>query len=113
MYEQQENYMREEEHLAVAASTDPHLADAGVVEQEEKTLPRPLPDRAGCGNPATDQPNGDNRHLPNLPSSEGVGRGRDCQTCKRNFWTSVLNAITKIATIVLAGFGLQSFQQEN
>lgn len=31
-------------------------------------------------------------------------------TCKRNFWTSVLNAIIKIATIVLAGFGLQSFK---
>lgn len=31
------------------------------------------------------------------------------RTCKRNFWTSFLNAIIKIATIVLAGFGVQSF----
>lgn len=31
------------------------------------------------------------------------------KTCKRNFWTSFLNAIIKIATIVLAGFGVQSF----
>jgi len=34
----------------------------------------------------------------------------DCkQKCKRNFWTSVLNAIIKVSTIVLAAFGIQSF----
>lgn len=79
--------------------------------KKKKTLLRPLPDRAGNGNPANDQPNGDNRNMQNLPSSGGVGGGRsaDCSTCKRNFWTSVLNAIIKIATIILAGFGVQSF----
>jgi len=34
------------------------------------------------------------------------------QKCKRSFWTSVLNAVIKISTIVLAAFGIQSFNGE-
>ena len=112
MYEQENR--REEEHLAVAAGTDPHTADAGLVEHQQE--------QAGLkiehGQSGQNGPNagldceqgqngpGDNRHLQDLPSSGGVGGGRsggggggpDCKACKRNFWTSVLNAVIKIST---------------
>ena len=71
-----------------------------------------------------------NQHLQNLPSSGGVGGGRsrdvggssggggrresvDCPTCRRNFWTTLLQAVVKVSTIILAAFGLQSFQSED
>jgi len=36
----------------------------------------------------------------------------DCKrTCRRNFWTSILNTVIKISTLVLAALGIQSFNQ--
>ena len=116
MYEQ-EDYKREEEHLAVAAGTDPHSADAGLVEhQQEQAGLKIEHGQSGQNGPGAEldceqgqNGHGDNRHLQDLPSSGGVGGGPDCKACKRNFWTSVLNAVIKISTIVLAAFGIQSF----
>ena len=129
MYERKQKHMREEgekDLLAMAAGSDPHTADAGVVEQEQESpYPRAV---EGSSNPTNDQPNGDNRHLQNLPSSGGVGEGHsggrgvgedrsgarsDCGSCKRNFWTTLLQAVVKVSTIILAAFGLSSFQQED
>ena len=33
------------------------------------------------------------------------------QRCKRSFWTEFLRTVTKVAGVVLAAFGLQSFDQ--
>jgi len=40
-------------------------------------------------------------------------RGGPCGTCKRNFWTQVLRTVTKVASIVLAAFGLSSFVEDD
>lgn len=139
MYERKQKHMREEgekDLLAMAAGSDPHTADAGVVEQEQESPYHRAVE--GSSNPANDQPNGDNRNLQNLPSLGGVGGGRevgggrsggrevegarpedrsgarsDCGSCKRNFWTTLLQAVVKVSTIILAAFGLSSFQQED
>lgn len=37
----------------------------------------------------------------------------DCKrTCKRNFWTEVLKTVTKVAGVILAAMGLQSFEED-
>ena len=33
--------------------------------------------------------------------------------CRRNFWTQLLTTVAKVAGVVLAAFGLQSFQTED
>ena len=42
-----------------------------------------------------------------------LAHGECCEeckrTCKRNFWTEVLRTAVKIATLILAAFGLSSF----
>ena len=44
------------------------------------------------------------------PSEEPIQHGECCdeckRTCKRNFWTTVLQTIVKVGTAVLAAFGL-------
>ena len=35
------------------------------------------------------------------------------RTCKRHFWTEMLRAIVKVSTIVLAAFGLSSFDSSD
>ena len=35
------------------------------------------------------------------------------RTCRRNFWTEVLRTIAKVAGVVLAACGLQSFGEED
>ncbi len=43
------------------------------------------------------------------PSSEHGECCEECKkTCKRNFWTTVLQTIIKVGTAVLAAFGLAS-----
>lgn len=105
MYERKQKHMREEEgekdHLAMAAGADPHTANPNCE----------------YGQDGKDEP-GDDRHLQDLPSLGGVGGGRsgarsDCGSCKRNFWTTLLQAVVKVSTIILAAFGLSSFQQED
>jgi len=57
-----------------------------------------------------------NEQTNNLPTEEGPNHGECCEdckrTCKRNFWTSILNTVIKISTIVLAALGLQSVKEE-
>ena len=45
------------------------------------------------------------------------GHGECCdecrRTCKRQFWTELLKTVAKVAGVVLAAFGLQSFNAED
>ena len=45
------------------------------------------------------------------------GHGECCdecrRTCKRQFWTELLKTVAKVAGVVLAAFGLQSFSAED
>ena len=51
------------------------------------------------------------------PSTGGVGGESvfdECKkTCKRNFWTTVLQTFVKIGTAVLAAFGIASCIEDN
>ncbi len=39
---------------------------------------------------------------------------RECRrTCRRHFWTELLKTVAKVAGVVLAAFGLSSFDQES
>ena len=39
---------------------------------------------------------------------------RECKrTCKRNFWTEMLRTCAKVAGVILAAFGLSSFNEED
>ena len=46
------------------------------------------------------------------PTTELIEHGECCEeckrTCKRNFWTTVLQTLVKVGTAVLAAFGLAS-----
>ena len=46
-----------------------------------------------------------------------AGHGSCCdecrRTCKRNFWTEVLRTVTKVAGVILAAFGLSSFEADD
>ena len=46
----------------------------------------------------------------NIPETPSMPHGECCEeckkTCKRNFWTTVLQTIVKVGTAVLAAFGL-------
>ena len=46
----------------------------------------------------------------NIPETPSTQHGECCEeckkTCKRNFWTTVLQTIVKVGTAVLAAFGL-------
>ena len=48
---------------------------------------------------------------------EGGGPHECCEeckrTCKRNFWTEVLKTVVKVATAVMAAFGLASCIEED
>ena len=38
----------------------------------------------------------------------------DCRrTCRRNFWIELFKSVAKVAGVVLAAFGLSSFNQED
>ena len=45
------------------------------------------------------------------------GHGECCdecrRSCKRQFWTELLKTVAKVAGVVLAAFGLQSFNAED
>ena len=44
-----------------------------------------------------------------LPKNEHGECCEECKrTCKRNFWTTVLQTLVKVGTAVLAAFGLAS-----
>ena len=44
-----------------------------------------------------------------LPKTEHGECCEECKrTCKRNFWTTVLQTLVKVGTAVLAAFGLAS-----
>jgi len=93
----------EQEHaLEVASDAAQNTPDADVVDQKRE----PLPDPPREGGGSAIQPDDDT-------DGRGVEHGECCEeckrTCKRNFWTSVLNAVIKVSTIVLAAFGIQSF----
>lgn len=48
-----------------------------------------------------------------LPQTGEAAGEPDCRSCRRNFWTSALNAVIKIATIILAALGLSGFQSDD
>jgi len=102
MYEQQQQTNGAEDQMAMAPDDPQNTPDADVVEQKREPLPDPPREGGGSGNQPGDDTEG-----------RGVEHGECCEeckrTCKRNFWTSVLNAIIKVSTIVLAAFGIQSF----
>ena len=55
----------------------------------------------------------------NTPPLGGEGGGpheccEECKrTCKRNFWTEVLKTVVKVATAVMAAFGIASCVEED
>ena len=65
------------------------------------------------------QPGGSNQPGGSLPATSDPGgqHGQCCdeckRTCRRNFWTEVLKTVTKVAGVVLAAFGLQSFGEDS
>ena len=69
-----------------------------------------------------EQPFGVEQRGEHSESAHGEHRGEpthgeccdECKlTCKRNFWTELLRTVTKIAGVVLAALGLQSFGAED
>ena len=46
----------------------------------------------------------ENKENPSIPHGECCDECK--KTCKRNFWTTVLQTIVKVGTAVLAAFGL-------
>lgn len=51
-------------------------------------------------------------------NKESPSTGHECcdeckKTCKRNFWTEVLKTVVKVATAVMAAFGLASCVEED
>jgi len=68
--------------------------------EQPNNTPTDLPPEGGLGSSVPESPNhGD--------------CCEDCKrTCRRNFWTSILNSIIKVSTIILAALGIQSFKEE-
>ena len=60
------------------------------------------------------QPGGGNQPTTIDPGGQHGECCEECKrTCRRNFWTEVLKTVTKVAGVVLAAFGLQSFGEDS
>ena len=64
---------------------------------------------------ASDPSNSSNTSNSSNPTAELEERVRtDCRrSCRRNFWIELLKTAGKIAGVILAAFGLSSFNEEN
>jgi len=79
---------------------------------EAPTTPdQDAPDCQDCPWKGNDQPQADG---PDQPEPDDPERSDECQrTCKRHFWTELFRAVIKVSTVLLAAFGLSSFQSED
>ena len=67
--------------------------------------------RKRCGKASCEKPH-DEAEASEQESREDILD--ECRkTCRRNFWTEMLKTIAKVAGVVLAAFGLSSFDQES